>query len=252
MFTHYLDSVYYLYMKILAISDMHGMLNHLDLSNVDLALFAGDIASLKGRGPWHIYDQVKWMNKKFYDFCMSFPKTKIVFVPGNHDFFPIAKTKFRNELLGKELNVKLASNAAMLIDEVIDIYADNANPADRVRIYGTPWVPIISHSWAFEAEHDILKDKFSHIPSKVDILLTHTPPRFNYLDVSLEYGVNSDKFGSHELANEILKKEPKFCFCGHIHSGDHNMNMLGNTAVYNVARVNESYRIAYDPVVIEI
>lgn len=239
-------------MKVLITSDMHGMLNGLDLSNVDLAIFAGDVASLKGRGPWHIYDQVKWMNKKFYDFCASFPDTKIVFVPGNHDFFPIAKQKFRNELLGKELNVKFAPNTVMLIDEGIDIHADSSDPADWVRIYGTPWVPIISHSWAFEAEHDFLKEKFSKIPHGLDILVTHTPPRFNYVDVSLEYGMNSDKFGSHELANEILKKEPKFCFCGHIHSGDHNANMLGNTEVHNVARVNESYRIAYEPLILDI
>ncbi len=62
-------------MKILATSDMHGMLDNIDLSGIDVALFAGDIAPLKGLGPWHVHSQVKWMNSEFYDFCSSHPST---------------------------------------------------------------------------------------------------------------------------------------------------------------------------------
>ena len=235
-------------MKILVTADLHGDLTNLSLNNVDLALFAGDIAQLKGLDPWHIYDQVKWMNKKFYDFCMSFPKTKIIFIPGNHDFFPIAKQKIRNQLFGKDLNVKLAQNATMLFDSETTIEING----QKLRIYGTPWIPIISYSWAFEAEHDELKKKFNKIPSGLDILLTHTPPRFNYVDVSLAYGSDSDKFGSYELIEEIFIKKPKICFCGHIHSGDHKMNKFYDTKIFNVSRVNEQYNIAYDPCIMEI
>lgn len=231
------------FMKILATSDTHGNLNGLSLDNVDIALFAGDIAPLKGRGSWHIYDQLKWINTKFKNWCESWPDVEIVFIPGNHDFFSIAKECFSDVLRGHSLSIDLAKNAHMLLDASIEVKG--------LKIYGTPWVPVISHSWAFEAENDELKKKFDMIPSGLDILITHAPPRFNCIDVSLEYGVDSDKFGSAALAEAIFSKQPKMCFCGHIHSGDHNMNIIGNTHVWNVSRVNESYDIAYEPVMIE-
>jgi len=231
-------------MKILATSDMHGNLDNLDLSKVDLAVFAGDIAPLRGMGAWDVYDQLKWMNTKFVEFCCKWPSTKIIFVPGNHDFFPLIKERFGYKLHGKNLNLDLASNATMLIDKLIEV--------NGLKVYGTPWVPIISYRWAFEAESDKLKERFSMIPEEVDILVTHTPPRFNHLGISLEYGVDSENFGCGELADEIFKKKPKMCFCGHIHSGDHQMNKLGSSEIWNVARVDESYDIAYEPAIIEL
>jgi Icc-related predicted phosphoesterase len=132
----------------------------------------------------------------------------------------------------------------MLIDKLAEVKG--------LKIYGTPWVPIISYRWAFEAESDRLKQKFAAIPEGVDILLTHTPPRHDFLDVSLDYGIDSDKFGSSELADAIFVKKPKMCFCGHIHSGGHEMAKLCNTEVWNVSRVNESYEIAYDPLIVEL
>lgn len=231
-------------MKILATSDTHGNLDKLDLTGIDLAIFAGDIAPLRGLSSWDAYDQLKWMNTKFVEFCSKWSSTKIVFVPGNHDFFPLIKERFGYKLHGKNLSLSLAPNATMLIDQLVEF--------GGFKIYGTPWVPIISYRWAFEAESDRLKERFSLIPSGVDILVTHTPPRFNHLGVSLEYGADSENFGCSELADEIFKKEPKMCFCGHIHSGDHQMNKLGASEVWNVARVNESYDIAYEPTTIEL
>ena len=231
-------------MKILATSDTHGNLDKLDLAGVDLAIFAGDIAPLRGLSSWDAYDQLKWMNTKFVEFCSKWASTKIVFIPGNHDFFPVIKERFGYKLHGKNLSLSLAPNSTMLIDQLVEF--------DGFKIYGTPWVPIISYRWAFEAESDRLKERFSLIPSGVDILVTHTPPRFNHLGVSLEYGADSENFGCSELADEIFKKEPKMCFCGHIHSGDHQMNKLGASEVWNVARVNESYDIAYEPLLIEV
>ena len=231
-------------MKILATSDMHGNLDGINLDGIGIALFAGDIAPLRDISSWDAYDQLKWMNKDFYDFCMSWPKAKVIFIPGNHDFFPIIKETFGYKLLGRNLNLKLAPNATLLVDKLVE--------ADGLKVYGTPWVPVINYRWAFEAEHDKLTKKFSQIPSGVDILLSHAPPRHGSLGVSLEYGVDSENFGCSELADGVFKKEPKICFCGHIHSGDHEMNKLGQTRVWNVSRVNESYEIAYEPVVLEM
>ena len=237
-------------MKILSTSDMHGNLEGLDFNGIDIALFAGDIAKLNGRGPWHVYDQVKWMNKQFANICNAWPNVQFVFVPGNHDFFPIAKERFRNQLLGKELDVMLPKNAQMLIDEETAFEKNG----QILKMYGTPWVPIISHSWAFEAEHDFLKGKFNKIPYGLDILITHAPPHISndiLIDRSLQWGM-SEAFGSIELAEAIYAKKPKHVFCGHIHSGDHNAVRFGESTIHNVSRVDERYEIAYEPLVIDL
>ena len=41
-------------MRIMATSDLHGNLEGLDPKGADVVVFAGDIAPLRGRGPWHI------------------------------------------------------------------------------------------------------------------------------------------------------------------------------------------------------
>ncbi len=47
-------------MRIMATSDLHGNLEGLDPKGADVVVLAGDVAPLRGRGPWHINDQKKW------------------------------------------------------------------------------------------------------------------------------------------------------------------------------------------------
>ena len=229
-------------MKILATSDMHGNLEGLSLDGIDVALLAGDIAPLHGFSAWHVHDQVKWMNKKFSAWCSKWPSCKVIFTPGNHDFFPVAKEKFNRPDI--DFSLHLPENAHMLIDKEIDI--------NGLKVYGTPWVPIISYRWAFEADTEKLIQKFSAIPENIDILLAHAAPRHNLLDVSLENGIDSQKFGSNALSEAVIEKKPKMLLCGHIHSGLHGTVKLGDTDARNVSRLNESYEIAYEPYIFEI
>ena len=52
-------------MRIMAVSDLHGNLEGLDPKGADVVVIAGDVAPLWGRGPWHINDQKKWINRRF-------------------------------------------------------------------------------------------------------------------------------------------------------------------------------------------
>ena len=236
-------------MRILALSDTHGQLGGISLAEVDVAFFAGDVAPLKGRGPWHVYDQVKWMNGPFAKWCFSWPECRIIVVPGNHDFFPIAKERFGDKLSGKDLSLRLPENATMLVDSETVV---ESRDGGKLHVYGTPWVPIISHSWAFEAEHDRLKEKFSKIPEGLDVLVTHGPPRNGNMDVSMQWGAAGERYGSSELLEAVAEKKPKMLFCGHIHSGDHGLNDIYGTKAWNVSRVDERYEIAYAPVAMEV
>ena len=230
-------------MKLLATSDTHGILHGLPADGFDVVCVAGDIAPLNGHGKWHVYDQKKWMEKKFCKWASDNPKTEFVIIPGNHDFFLLGKERF-----GGDCNWKIdwPKNVHVLVDSEVTI--------NGLRFYGTPWVPIISHSWAYEAEHDFLAEKFNRIPAGIDVLLTHTPPHISnevMIDRSLQWGM-SEAFGSHELANAVLEKRPRYHFCGHIHSGTHDKVVFGNTEIYNVSRVDERYEVAYAPLSLEI
>lgn len=233
-------------MKILVTSDLHGNTQGLEdfMQGIDVVCFAGDIAELKGLGKWHVYDQKKWMQKFMYTFSEKYPNVEFVFTPGNHDFFPIAKQLFG--VTDIDWHLHYPKNMHMLIDSEITIKG--------IRFYGSPYVPIISHRWAFESEHDQLNNHFSKIPKHVDILLTHTPPHLSMnesIDRSMQWG-GHDAFGSSELTLAIMDKQPRYAFCGHIHTGGHECFMINNTKCYNVSRLDERYEVAFDPLILDI
>lgn len=229
-------------MRIMSTSDLHGKLEGLDPKGADVVVIAGDIAPLRGRGPWHLNDQRKWINKQFRNWTASFPDVRFVVIPGNHDFFPIAHLLYND--MGIDWDYGFSPNVNFLVDSAVEI--------DSVKFYGTPWVPIISYSWAFEEEPDNLTRRFSKIPAGLDVLVTHSPPHIPGNDVDRSLQTNSQHFGSAELTEAILKKSPRLVFCGHIHTGLHGGIDLESSRIYNVSRLDEDYEIAYEPTWVEI
>jgi len=231
-------------MKIYAVSDMHGNLDGLDPSGYDVCVIAGDFARLRGFGKWRVIEQRDWVQDVFCSWIKAYPNVQFVVVPGNHDLF--ADPKYSLTWPGAIRPVAWPTNARMLVNSGCEI--------DGVLFWGTPNVPVINYNWAFESEHDQLVKAFSAIPSGADVLITHAPPRIpnQLVDVSLERGINSERFGSVELTQAIFDKRPCILFCGHIHSGDHICREFECCSVYNVSRVNESYEIAYEPAVVEL
>jgi len=230
-------------MKLFAVSDMHGQLDGLDPKGVDLVLVAGDFARLERLDFIGVCNQVDWVQRKFCAWCAAYPKTRFRLTPGNHDLFAQEP-----QLLAQ---IKWPANVKLLIDA--------ADEVDGLRLYGSPWVPHINGVWAFEESRDghALRDAFAAIPSGLDILLTHTPPRIRHQKVDVSIDTNSPHFGSVELTAAITRARPRYVLCGHIHSGDHNPLVLQHddgtaTTVRNVSRLNEDYRIAYEPFVFEL
>ena len=228
--------------KIAAISDMHGMLEGLDPRECEICVIAGDFSEQTGFGRVAMKAQRDWIHDEFFRWTGRFPNMTFIVVAGNHDLCldPAMTSRYFSE----NWKIEWPSNVKYLHDSGVEV--------SGLKFYGTPWVPIINYMWAFEGERDELKKRFSAIPENIDVLITHSPPRLTgYLgDVSLEFGADSDKFGSSELADAIFEKKPRRVFCGHIHSGSHNPFMFGDTVVQNVSHVNESYEVAYEPAVI--
>lgn len=230
-------------MKVFAVSDMHGRLNDLNPEGCDIVVIAGDFALLEYHGKRGMQDQRAWVIEEFIPWINKYPNVEFVIVPGNHDlcFDPSKTAKFP----GENWRIGWPTNARVLLDSGCEVKG--------LHIYGTPWIPIISYCWAFEAEHDTLERKYAKIPENLDILISHTPPHVpdSAIDRSLQWG-GDEAFGSVELADAVFDKKPKHVFCGHIHTGTHGGVDFGESKVFNVARVDERYDVAYEPTIIDI
>ena len=78
-------------MRIMATSDLHGNLEGLDPTGADVVVIAGDVAPLRGLAPWHLQEQADWVDDQFREWTASYPGIEFVVIPGNHDFFPLAR-----------------------------------------------------------------------------------------------------------------------------------------------------------------
>ena len=210
---------------------------------MDLVLIAGDFARLERLDFIGVCNQVDWVQRKFCAWCANYPQTKFCLIPGNHDIFV--------QELKMLCQISWPANVKVLIDSEDEV--------GGLRIYGTPWVPHINGRWAFEAPlgDECLASRFSAIPGGLDILLTHTPPKIKHQKLDVSIDTNSPHFGSEELTAALCRVQPRLVLCGHIHSGDHKAYELVHangavTTIRNVSRLNEDYRIAYEPFVFEL
>ena len=227
-------------MKLYAVSDFHGNLDGLDPQGMDLVLIAGDFARLERLDFIGVCNQIDWVQREFCAWCADYPQTQFRLIPGNHDIFAQEPQFYAL--------IKWPSNVKLLIDEEDEV--------NGLRLYGSPWVPHINGCWAFEAPPggDCLERYFAAIPEGLDILLTHTPPKIRHQKLDVSIDTNSPHFGSPELTDALRRAHPRYALCGHIHSGDHKAYEFVHTngaatTIRNVSRLNEDYRVDYEPFV---
>lgn len=110
-----------------------------------------------------------------------------------------------------------------------------------LKIFGTPYCKIFGN-WAFMRDNSKLKNKYSEIPVGVDILMSHDAPTIGYTGWILDNSFSSvDNVGNPVLSEAILDKKPAWSICGHIHSGKHTPEAIGDTSFVNVSYVDERY-----------
>jgi Icc-related predicted phosphoesterase len=81
-----------------------------------------------------------------------------------------------------------------------------------------------------------MEEKYSEIPSEIDVLITHEPP-LGIMDSNGEYG-----FGSSELLAKVLETCPRLHLFGHIHNCT-GIHAGKYTAFSNGSVVNNNYEI---------
>lgn len=229
-------------MKIAALSDLHGFLGA-TIEHCDLCIIAGDIIPLEIQR--YILYCEEWLDNEFRQWAESLDCEKVLFVAGNHDFYCELNDKKMHDMFSVYGKVTYLNNEA---------YEYTAtSTGETIHVYGSP----MSHkfgNWAFMQKESGLRETFKDIPHGLDILLIHDAP-YGVSDVclqnDLEWISNTKHIGSKALRDAVLDKKPKYCIHGHLHSANHDEEILGETKVYNVSIKDERYYHVYEPLYFE-
>jgi len=207
-------------MKIVYISDTHGLHDRLDTMNGDMIIHAGDICN---RGTQNEAEQ-------FLDWFKGLDFKHKIFVAGNHDYFFEKATK-------EEVN--------KLIPKGIHYLNDSGVTIDRINIWGSPVQPWF-YDWAFNRQRGAaIKMHWDLIPDNTDILITHGPP-FNILDKT----TSGEKVGCEDLLHAVKCVKPKIHVFGHIHEAYGIENEEG-TKYINASVLDVRYNCVNKPVELE-
>lgn len=214
-------------------SDIHSTgMKSLDPKGASMIVIAGD---LMGGGMDSDDAGYRYLEEEFFPWCRDHADKPIIITAGNHDKF-----LFRQWAKGNKID--WPKNVHYLVDR--------SETIDGLKFYGTPWC-LKDRPGRFEGTEEKLKDYFSKIPKGVDVLIAHCPPYIPGEKVD----ANEDDLheGSKELTEAILAKKPRFCVCGHVHSGSRAPVTLGDTKVVNVARVErDRHEAAHNPRILHI
>lgn len=208
-------------MKVVAISDTHGLHHSLKLPKGDMLIHAGDL-SQSGFSK-QVKNFLKWFSAQDFKYK--------IFIAGNHDFFFEKKTEER-------IRNTIPYDIIYLNDSNVII--------EGVKIHGSPVQPWF-YDWAFNRQRGEEIDKhWQLIPEDTDILITHGPP-FGKLDKT----VKNELVGCKMLTKRINEVKPKKVIFGHIHEA--YGELIENEVHYiNASVVNFRYQLVNKPIEFEI
>jgi len=208
-------------MRIIAISDTHGLHDQLTLPPGDVLVHAGDI-SMKGTEQ-EVISFVTWFGQQ--DF-----KHKI-FIAGNHDFY---FEKMPEDAIKK------------IIPPGIIYLNDTGIEINGTRFWGSPITPWF-FNWAFNRHRgEAIKKHWDMAPVDTDILITHGPV-YKIVDKT----TSGHYAGCEDLLQKVKAIKPKVHICGHIHEAYGSIEKDG-TFFINASLLDEKYRWRNEPVIVDI
>ena len=222
-------------MKICGISDIHGDLS-VKIQPCDVLCICGDIVPLEVQV--NSKKSKRWIKELFIPWCSKQPCKKVLVVGGNHDFF-----LWHHPLQMKEM-VKEEEKIEYLLNEGYEF--------EEVKFFGTPLCKEFGY-WAFMYPYDeqdrILDKALEEWGKNIDVLLTHDSP-YGVSDIILDKScpwATDEHIGNKSLEAFIIKTAPKLHLHGHLHSTNHDEEILGTTKVYCVSILGEQYTVQYEP-----
>jgi Icc-related predicted phosphoesterase len=206
-------------LRIVALSDTHGLHRHIQVPPGDVLVHAGDLTR---HGDFaELVDLNAWLGE--------LPHRHKLLVAGNHDWC------FEQDA---EACAALLPNAVYLQDAAVTL--------EGVTFYGSPWTPRF-FDWAFMLPRGApLRQRWDQIPAATQVLITHGPP-YGQGDLTFR----GERAGCEELATAVRRLRPQLHIFGHIHEGA-GMSTDGATHYLNASIVDLSYRPVQPPLVIDL
>jgi len=204
-----------LVLKIIAISDTHGLHESLKIPDGDVLIHAGDLTRHGS------LDDVL----EFNDFLGSLPHPNKIVIAGNHDFCFEKDRKACEELL---------TSCIYLQDQEVII--------DGIKFYGSPWQPWF-YDWAFNLQRGPeIQAKWELIPKDTNVLITHGPP-FGIGDLTFQ----KDHAGCADLLDVVERIKPAVHIFGHIHEG-YGVIKRKDTTFINASSFDQLHRLVNLPI----
>lgn len=233
-------------MRITHISDTHNKHNQItkDLLGGDIIIHSGDMSSI-GR---------KNEILRFLNWFTNLPYTHKIFVAGNHDLSFDSEVLFRKKYDYFEGYIEyntpvVDGKPEWLSNELTNLsngthYLENSDiTIDGIKIWGSPYSAKFGREWAFNVNRGVDSKKlWDTIPSDANIVITHGPI-FGILDKTSDNRI----VGCEDLRQTIMKINPDFHLCGHIHES-YGYSQFGDTHCINGSNVSLNYDYKNKPV----
>lgn len=205
-------------MKFVLISDTQGFHREVNLPPGDVLVHAGDITD-NGTA-----DELS----DFLDWFAAQSHAHKVFIGGNHDFF---------------LDENPMDLLEMLPPGVTYLHNEGCR-IGGLHLWGSPVSPDLVN-WAFGKYRAEMEVHWQHVPSEVDILITHTPP-FGILDQS-SAGIH---LGCEALLKKVQTVRPKYHIFGHVHAS-YGVRQLAGITYINASLLHSTLGPVHPPLVME-
>lgn len=207
-------------MRIVCISDTHGLHARLGVPNCDMLIHSGDFTS-SGKLA-EVVEFLRWFSIQ--------PAKHRILIAGNHDDFA--------ERCAAEFG-------RMLRHYDVHYLSDSGVTLDGLSVWGSPITPQF-FDWAFTRERGhAIRKHWEMIPVGTDVLVTHGPPQ-GVGDMT----ARGEAAGCADLLQRVKFIAPKIHVFGHIHDGRGEYRLHGlRTRFVNASSVS---RYLHPPVVIDL
>ena len=198
--------------RFVCVSDTHNTFPKLPQG--DVLIHAGDLTN---QGSYsELQKSIDWINSADHE-------VKII-VAGNHDITLDPEFYAQNNVCFHNQNVQEPAACMKIIAQSPSITYLNheckdirlhsrRGPQTKFRVFGSPYSPKRG-LWAFGYDLENAPTLWDDIPSDVDIVVTHTPPRY-HCNESPKQGAA----GCEALRQALWRVRPRLAVCGHIHEG---------------------------------
>jgi predicted phosphohydrolase len=207
-------------LRLVLLSDTHGLPLEADLPDGDILLHAGDF-TMRGE---------EAEVEAFASWIAALPHREKVVIAGNHDFLFERNRQVAEALLPREVHYLQDSGVTL----------------QGLRIWGSPWQPWF-YDWAFNLPRGPeIRAKWELIPPDTDILITHGPPA----DI-LDRNSHGQPVGCVDLAERVAQLRLLLHLFGHIHEAYGELRKE-ETLFVNASTCDLRYRARNRPIVVDV